>query len=110
LTVFTPHLLRAKRRGLIEYGTLATSYVEDFDQKWLRGGAKDEAILGTGDIQSLADLGNSYTVVREMRVVPFALNDVILLVVATAMPILPLLLTILPLEELVSRLIKILFS
>jgi hypothetical protein len=45
-----------------------------------------------------------------MRVVPFALNDVILLVVATAMPILPLLLTILPLEELVSRLIKILFS
>jgi hypothetical protein len=109
LTVFTPHLVRAKLRGLDEYGTLSTSYVEDFDQKWVRGGVKDEALLGTGDIQSLADMANSYTVVREMRVVPFILNDVVLLVVASAVPLLPLVLTIMPLEELVSRLIKILF-
>jgi len=59
----------------------------------LHGGAKDEAILGTADIQSLADLGNSYAVVRQMRIVPFGYNDV----------------TIMPLEELLHRLVKIVF-
>ena len=109
LTMFTPHLFRTKRAGLSAYGTLATDYVDDFDRKWIRGGAKGEDILGTADIQSLADLGNSYAVVREMRLVPFALSDVALLIGAVALPILPLVLTIMPLEELVSRLIKILF-
>ncbi len=75
LTVFSLHLDRAKRRGLSEYGTLATVYTSDFDKEWVRGGARGEEILGTADIQSLADLGNSYAVVREMRLVPFALTD-----------------------------------
>jgi hypothetical protein len=94
---------------LREYGTLATSYTADFNEKWLHGGAKDEAILGTADIQSLADLGNSYAVVRQMRIVPFGYNDVIFLVATTVTPIVPLLLTIMPLEEFLHRLVKIVF-
>jgi hypothetical protein len=61
------------------------------------------------DIQSLADLGNSYEVIQEMRMVPFGLRDVARLAAATAAPLLPLTLTILSLEELVTRLIRILF-
>jgi hypothetical protein len=109
LTIFTPQLSSAKRRGSKEYGTFASSYVEQFDRKWLRGGAKDETLLGTGDIQSLADLANSYAVVREMRGVPFGLQDVTRLAAATGAPLLPLLLTIMPIEELFDRLVKILF-
>jgi hypothetical protein len=109
LTVFSPLLEHAKRRGLHEYGTLATVYVGDFDEKWVRGGAKREESLRTADIQSLADLANSYAVVREMRLVPFALTDVARLAIATAVPALPLLLTIMPLEELVTRLLKTIF-
>ena len=108
LTMFTPLLARTKRNGLGEYGTLATGYVTDFDEKWVRGGTEEE-ILGTGDIQSLADLANSYTVVREMKLVPFGRGDIVYLVGATAFPLLPLLLTIMPLEELVDRIIKIIF-
>ena len=64
LLVFVPGLLAAKRRGLREYGLLADRYVREFDRKWLHGGAApDEALVGTGDIQSLADLGNSFAVV-----------------------------------------------
>lgn len=59
LLVFSPNLARTKRRGLIEYGTLASTYVTAFDKKWLRGGLKDEALLGSADVQSLADLANS---------------------------------------------------
>jgi hypothetical protein len=109
LTMFTPQLSSVKRRGLSEYGTLATVYVDDFDEKWIRGGAKGEEILGTADLQSLADLANSYSVVKEMRLVPFGLNDIARLAAATALPVLPLMLTIMPLEELVTRLLKIIF-
>jgi hypothetical protein len=109
LTIFSPKLARAKRLGSREFGTLATTYVADFDEKWVHGGAKDEEILGTGDIQSLADLANSYAVVQAMRWVPFNLNDVARLAGAAALPILPLLLTIMPVEELVTRLLKMIF-
>lgn len=109
LMMFTPVLVETKRRGLSAYGALATVYVEAFDKKWIRGGAKDEPILGAADIQSLADLGNSYEVVQEMQLVPFGLADLGQLVGAVALPIMPLVLTIVPLDELLARIIKIIF-
>src|SRR6266850_1376549 len=98
LLVFTPHLMVAKRRGLGEYGTLAATYISGFEEKWLRGsdrqeGGQSQELLGSADMQSLADLGNSYGFVREMRFVPFSLQDMTRLAVATAAPVLPLLLT-----------------
>jgi hypothetical protein len=69
----------------------------------------DEHLLGTGDIQSLADLGNSYSVIGEMRVMPFKLDDIARLAAATATPFIPLLFTVYSAEELVMRLIKTVF-
>ena len=109
LLVFTPALSRAKRAGLAQYGKLASVYVIAFENRWIRGEVKDDELLGTGDIQSLSDLGASYSVVREMNVVPFGLQDVTRLAVATALPLLPLGLTVFSLEELVMRLLKIVF-
>jgi hypothetical protein len=110
LTVFTPNLARAKRQGLGDFGKLASRYVNEFEEKWVHGGTSAaEPLLGSGDIQSLADLGNSYTVVQEMRLVPFGWKDVTRLAVGTAVPLLPLTLTIFSLDELVTRLIKVLF-
>jgi len=109
LTMFMPLLERIKRRGLFEFGILANRYVFGFEDKWIRGNSGDTGeLLGTGDIQSLADLGNSYGVVSDMRIVPFGLVDVGRLVAATAAPLVPLTLTIFSLEELISRLVKIL--
>jgi hypothetical protein len=106
---FTPQLARARREGFAEYGALASSYVTDFDQKWLRRGVNDEQLLGTGDIQSLADMDNSFAVVRDMRSVPFATDDIVRLLVITIVPFVPLLLTIMPLDQLVTQAIKIVF-
>ncbi|MDD5320504.1 MAG: hypothetical protein PHD43_07825 [Methylococcales bacterium] len=39
LCVFAPRLAQVKRQGLLDYGALANRYVDEFDQKWLRGGA-----------------------------------------------------------------------
>jgi len=108
LLVFSTQLASAKRIGLREYGKLAMKYVRGFDDKWLRGGAApDEPLVGSGDIQSLADLGNSFAVVQEMRLAPITRDVLLRLAVATLLPIAPLLLTMMPLEELMKRLLGI---
>lgn len=110
LLVFSRQLSQLKRDGLREYGTLAERYVREFDAKWLRGGASaDELFVGSADIQSLADLGNSYEVVRSMRLAPITKDAVMYLVAAVLLPIVPLMLTMMPLEELLKQLFGILF-
>jgi hypothetical protein len=109
LLLFTPQLAAARRAGLREYGTLAQRYVRDFDTKWLRGGAPvGEPLLGSADIQSLADLGNSFEIVRSTRLLPFTRDAVLQLGVITLLPVAPLVLTMIPLEELMTRLFQVL--
>jgi len=110
LLMFTPQMGRVRRKGLADYGLLAQRYVEGFRDKWiLNHGINSEELLGTGDIQSLADLGNSYTVVQEMRLVPFSLKDVSRLAAATAAPMVPLLLLVWSPEEVILRVLKVVF-
>jgi hypothetical protein len=109
LLMFTPRMARAKRKGLADYGLLAQQYVVQFEEKWVGNPDRAEELLGSGDIQSLADLGNSYGMLRDMRWVPFGLEDISRLAAATAAPFLPLLLTIFSPEELIMRIIKIVF-
>jgi len=110
LLVFAPQLARAKRVGQREYGNLAERYVREFEAKWLRGGVPDgEPLVGSADIQSLADLGNSFEVVRTMGVAPVARQDVIRIVAATLVPLAPLALTMMPLEQLIKMLLGIVF-
>ena len=109
LCVFSPCLAQTKRQGLLEYGTLASRYVEGFDQKWLRGGAPlDEQLVGTGDIQSLNDLAGSFEVVNSMRAFPFGKTVVLQTAITILLPILPLSLTMISLEDIVKQLLGIL--
>jgi hypothetical protein len=82
--------------------------VDEFEQKEV-GHSESEDLLGSGDIQSLADLGNSYSVVSEMRTLPVKLEDITRLAMSTAAPFVPLLLTVFSFEDLVMRLVKVLF-
>jgi hypothetical protein len=108
LLAFTLQLAAAKRTGKREYGTLAQRYVRAFDAKWLRGGAPaDEPLLGSADIQSLSDLGSSYDVVQTMRTTPVSKEAVLRLAAAVLVPIVPLVLTMMPWEELLKKLLGI---
>ena len=110
LLVFMPQLARTKRTGLREYGTLAETYVREFDKKWLRGAKpRDELLMGSADIQSLADLANSFEVVRSMRLVLVSRDAILQLAAALLLPLLPLVLTMMPLNELLKRLAGIVF-
>jgi hypothetical protein len=110
LIVFGGQLSRARRAGLREYGVLAQRYVKEFDAKWIRG-VRDpaEPLVGSADLQSLADLANSFDVIRTMRVVPFSKETVFQLGVATLVPLLPLTLTMISFEELLKRLLGAVF-
>lgn len=108
LLFFAPQLAAAKQARLLEYGALAETYVRGFEAKWLPGGASaGEELLGSADIQSQADLASSYDVVRSMSITPISIEAVLPLAVATLVPIVPLLLTMIPLNELIKKLLGI---
>lgn len=110
LLLFSIQLARARRRGLLEYGTLAERYVREFDAKWLRGGAPpNEPLVGNSDIQSLADLANSYEVIRKMRIAPVTIAAILQVAAATLLPIAPLLLTLVSLEDLAKMALRMVF-
>jgi hypothetical protein len=107
LVIFTGRLLKTKRKGLHQYGALATTYAGSFQRKWIGNqNPENEPLLGTGDIQSLADLGNSYGFIEKMGLLPLDLRTVLHLMVATLLPMTPLLLTVMPLKDIVKLLVK----
>jgi hypothetical protein len=109
LTVFAPQLFRARLEGGRKYGAMAARYAQEFESKWWGRAAPSERLLGSGDIQSLADLSNSFEVVRTMRLTPFTKEAVLMVVTATLAPVAPLLLTMMPWHELLKKLLGMLF-
>jgi hypothetical protein len=93
LLMFTDKLWAARTNAVRLYMSLASRYVSDFEKKWLgdRQPAND-ALLGTADIQSLADLANAVNVVKSMRWVPIGPRLLTLMALAALVPLAPLLL------------------
>lgn len=104
--VFAPKLKAARLRGLRAFRGFAAEYVQHFDDKWLGSVAPNEPLLGTPDIQSLADLANSAQTVRAMRTVPVNPQIVTTYAMGLVLPFLPLLLLKYPIAELATMLLK----
>lgn len=109
LTLFAPRLAQVKRAGLRDYGALGQRYVREFRQKWMSGAPAEEPLIGSGDIQSLADLGNSFASAEQMRLVPVQPPSLLAFVAAFLVPILPLVLTMMSADKLIARLVGIVF-
>jgi hypothetical protein len=105
LLLFVPLLARARRAGLRQYSILADTYNRAFEQKWVTGQTPpDEPLLGSGDIQSLADLGNSFGMIREMKPFPFSQQQILQIAVIASLPGLPLIFLVMPVGELLKLL------
>lgn len=107
LLAFTPKLIECKRRGLFAYGRLAQEYVDAFDKKWIenRESCKEE-MLGHADVQSLADVENTYSIVQRMKLVIIDRGLLTSFALASVLPFAPLLLTVYRLDDLLDRLFK----
>jgi hypothetical protein len=107
LLVFMPKLMMTKRKALLDYNVLALDYTRGFDQKWVRGGRGDEELLGTADIQSLADLANSFAIVKSIRILPPSTKNVIPLHSAVVLPMVPFLVFIIPIDQILKQLVQL---
>jgi hypothetical protein len=106
---FSGKLLAARNRGLLDYGRFAAAYTRAFNTKWLDGATPDPLdLLGTADIQSLADLANSYQVVHGVRAVPFEWINVLAIVLAVAIPFVPLVFAVISPIDAIKQVLQIL--
>ncbi len=108
LLLLTPKLFQIKDAGLREYGRLAAQYVNRFDQKWVRPGYPAQSLLGTPDIQSLADLSNSFGVVRRMQIVMIDRTTLIGLAVPAVLPMLVLWMTATSADDILKAALRLL--
>jgi len=103
LLFLSARLWHCKIEGQHEYGSLATDYTRMFQARWFARRDRDD-VLGSADIQSLADLGNASEIVSKMRLVPFGPRAVITVAAAAAAPMVPVALLGVPLPELLAKL------
>lgn len=107
LALWIPKLKKVRKEGLLEYGRLARTYAESFDRKWVHCAARpSEPLLGTADIQSLADLGNSFGFIENMRIAPISRRLILQLGGRAIIPLVPILILGTPTPELVHELMK----
>jgi hypothetical protein len=110
LLMFTPQLWRARVVGLRRYGGLVTDYARRFQTRWIESGDRT-ALLGTPDIQSLADLLNAYQhSVAELGTMLFGKRDIVVVAAAALLPAVPLLFLEGPAHEVVKRVARLLLG
>ena len=109
LFIFSRKLWVCRVTGLSEYMGMASHYVKAFDRKWIRDEkVSGELHLGTPDIQALADLNTSMTVIRGMRSVIVSRRLMLELVAGVILPLVPLLFFKYRFDQLALRLFQML--
>jgi hypothetical protein len=100
LLLFAPHLKRARRAGLVDIGGLAAKLGRRFRRRWIQDrGLETEADV-SADAQALAGIGSSYRdSVHRLRMLLFDPHDLIILIVATAIPVVPVMIARIPADD-----------
>jgi hypothetical protein len=105
LLAFSGRLGRCRFRALLEFGTLIGRHDRAFDEKWIKTRGTDRAgLLGSPDVSSLADIGTVYEHVERMQLIPFDRKALLVLITAALIPMVPLVGTAIPLQEILSKL------
>ncbi len=105
LLVFSQKMSRVRFRALLDYGLLTWKHDRAFDRKWIANPERSaEELLGSRDVATLANIGDAYEQVSKMRVVPFDQQAFIIMVACAVVPMVPFVLTTLPLTEIMKKL------
>ena len=108
--VFGGKLIEARRRGILDYGGLGRALGRELEKRWLdERNRVDEAALDVQHFSSTADLYQVVSNVYQMKAFPIDIQDLIALIVVTLLPFLPALLFEMPLNEILSDLVKVMF-
>lgn len=107
LVFFIFAMAQNKRIGTNKYGVMASHFVNMFYNKWLDNMPIKDLLLGSADVQSLADLSNSFIATRDMKIVPFSFTNVLQLIVLILLPLFPLAFTLMPTISIIRGIVKI---
>ena len=100
--VFTPSLIRLRRRSLFRYDRLGMAYCRMFEGRLITV-LPSESELATADFRDFADMQSTIRSVREMKPFPIDPASLIVLALGAILPMIPLLTLVVPLDELIKR-------
>jgi hypothetical protein len=108
--VFGGKLVEARRKGILDYGGLAGSVGSQLEKKWLDyRKSVNEGALDVQHFSATTDLYQVVSNVYQMKPFPIDTQDLIALIVVTLLPFLPALLFEIPLDEIFSDLVQVMF-
>lgn len=104
IALFARKLFRAKRRGELRYGALASRHNRLFGERWFGGQGPEP--LGDPSFSSLADLNSGYRAISRMRPLPVGRLSLLLILAVCLAPAVPALLGGVPLNDMFLRVVK----
>jgi len=107
LVLFVPKLARLRRLGILEYGTLAQLESTYFHKRWiLHRAGREEEFPASPESSTLTDYGSSYQNIEHLQPFPFDREAFIGLILAIAIPMLPVILAEIPFATVLKELLK----
>lgn len=105
--LLTGPLVRLQDWGTFHYGRLASNVGSAFERRWLGpGGPSDIDALSAQDFSATADLYQVVSNVRQINPFVLDLRAVIVLIAATLLPYVPVVLAVMPLDEILEFAVK----
>lgn len=95
---------------MLSYGAFARAVGEQFEKKWLHQAENlNQEVLSVPDFSTVGDLYGVVSNIDEIRIVPVALVNLYAIVIAAAIPALPVLVVAIPFNELIKAAMGLLF-
>jgi hypothetical protein len=109
LVMFTGRLARCRFRGLLEFGSLIGIRDRQFEEKWIQHrGTDQESLVEVQDVRLVAGLAQAFDHIEQVHLIPLDKRAEVVLFLAAVIPMVPLLGTVVGLNEILSMLGKFL--
>jgi hypothetical protein len=107
LLFFVPKLAPLRRKGILQYGSLAHLHSTEFHDKWiLHRKGRELEFLSAPEISSLTDLASSFHNIEEMKPLPLDKGSLVAPFLAVAIPMLPAILAQIPVKVILKSLLE----
>ena len=105
LLAFAPRLRVLRRESLAGYGALLAEYGRLVERRWIRRKvvADEDGLLSAPEIGPVADTVALYEVVSKMRPAPISRRSLLPIALASALPLLPVFATQLPVKDVLLK-------
>jgi len=107
LLFFVPKLAPLRRKGILQYGSLAHLESAEFHDKWIlhREGHELE-FLSAPEVSTLTDLATSFQNIEDMKAIPLDKGSIIAPMFAAIVPLLPAVMAQVPLKVIFKSLLE----